>query len=156
MRLWSLHPGYLDAKGLVAAWREGLLAQKVLEGRTKGYTKHPQLSRFRASCDPLSAIGLYLAAIAAEGESRRYRFDREKILEGNACLLAKVPVSVAQIEYEFELLKWKLEKRDMAKFRELLAVASIEPSAAFTVHGGDIAEWEKPLPEVLSRIVKYR
>jgi len=30
MRLWSLHPRYLDAKGLVALWREGLLAQKVL------------------------------------------------------------------------------------------------------------------------------
>ena len=36
MRLWSLHPRYLDAKGLVALWREGLLAQAVLKGQTKG------------------------------------------------------------------------------------------------------------------------
>jgi hypothetical protein len=29
-RIWSLHPKYLDARGLVALWREGLLAQAVL------------------------------------------------------------------------------------------------------------------------------
>ncbi|MEN6399799.1 MAG: pyrimidine dimer DNA glycosylase/endonuclease V, partial [Rectinema sp.] len=29
MRLWTLHPQYLDQKGLTAAWREGLLAKKV-------------------------------------------------------------------------------------------------------------------------------
>ena len=47
MRIWSLHPRYLDAKGLVAVWRETLLAKHVLEGKTKGYKNHPQLNRFR-------------------------------------------------------------------------------------------------------------
>nr|WP_243687290.1 pyrimidine dimer DNA glycosylase/endonuclease V [Methanobacterium formicicum] len=47
MRLWSLHPKYLDVKGLVALWREGLLARAVLKGKTKGYTNHPQLIRFK-------------------------------------------------------------------------------------------------------------
>lgn len=37
MRLWTLHPKYLDPKGLVALWRETLLAQRVLAGRTRGY-----------------------------------------------------------------------------------------------------------------------
>ena len=32
MRLWSLHPCYLDPAGLVAVWREGLLARAVLRG----------------------------------------------------------------------------------------------------------------------------
>ena len=27
MRLWSLHPKHLDPQGLVARWREGLLAR---------------------------------------------------------------------------------------------------------------------------------
>lgn len=37
MRLWSIHPRYLDTKGLVALWRETLLlAQAVLFGNTKG------------------------------------------------------------------------------------------------------------------------
>ncbi len=40
MRLWSLHPKYLDVKGLVRAWREGLLARKALGGETKGYRNH--------------------------------------------------------------------------------------------------------------------
>ena len=133
-----------------------MLAQKVLEGRTKGYTKHPQLDRFRMSDDPLSSIGIYLAALAAEADSRGYLFDREKILRKNALPIAKMPVSVAQIEYEFELLKWKLEKRDETKFRELLAVASLEPNVAFALRGGGIAEWEKPLPEVLSRAAESR
>ena len=47
MRLWTLHPKYLDARGLVALWRESLLAQAVLAGRTRGYRSHPQLERFR-------------------------------------------------------------------------------------------------------------
>ena len=51
MRIWSLHPQYLDRQGLTAAWREGLLAQKVLTGTTKGYRNHPQLRRFRAAGD---------------------------------------------------------------------------------------------------------
>jgi hypothetical protein len=33
MRLWSLHPEYLDANGLVALWREALLAQAFLQGK---------------------------------------------------------------------------------------------------------------------------
>ena len=37
MRLWSLRPKYLDSQGLVALWREGLLAQAVLRGKTRGY-----------------------------------------------------------------------------------------------------------------------
>ena len=41
MRLWTLHPQYLDPRGLVALWREALLAQKVLLGRTRGYRAHP-------------------------------------------------------------------------------------------------------------------
>ena len=47
MRLWSLHPSYLDSAGLVALWQEGLLARKVLSSQTKGYIHHPQLHRFR-------------------------------------------------------------------------------------------------------------
>ena len=47
MRLWSVHPRHLDRQGLTACWREGLLAQKVLTGTTRGYRNHPQLTRFR-------------------------------------------------------------------------------------------------------------
>jgi hypothetical protein len=61
MRLWSLHPKYLDRAGLLAVWREGLLAQQVLMGNTKGYKNHPQLNRFKEQGDKvLLFISAYL------------------------------------------------------------------------------------------------
>src|SRR5436189_4417164 len=79
MRLWTLHPRYLDSKGLVAAWREALLAQKVLQGGTRGYTCHPQLSRFRSHQQPVPAIAAFLAGIAEEAQRRGYHFKLYKI-----------------------------------------------------------------------------
>lgn len=66
VRIWSLHPKYLDRQGLTACWRETLLAQAVLAGRTRGYRSHPQLERFREHPDPISAVGWYLHGIADE------------------------------------------------------------------------------------------
>jgi hypothetical protein len=79
MRLWTLHPKYLDVQGLVALWREALLAREILRGRTVGYRQHPQLKRFKSCRSPSSAINGYLAAVYAEAQSRGYRFDRSKL-----------------------------------------------------------------------------
>lgn len=79
MRIWSLHPQYLDTKGLVALWRETLLAKHVLEGKTKGYKNHPQLDRFKALSNPVNAINAYLAEVYHEAERRGYAFNRDKI-----------------------------------------------------------------------------
>jgi Pyrimidine dimer DNA glycosylase len=79
MRLWTLHPRYLDSKGLVAAWREALLAQKVLAGATRGYRHHPQLIRFQSQADPRAAIASFLVGLADEAANRGYRFDASKI-----------------------------------------------------------------------------
>ena len=66
MRLWSIHPRYLDPQGLVALWREALLAKAVIRGETRGYTNHPQLERFKLHPQPTSAINCYHAADHAE------------------------------------------------------------------------------------------
>jgi hypothetical protein len=66
MRLWTLHPRYLDAQGLVALWREALLARAVLRGETRGYRHHPQLLRFQAHAQPRTAISVFLAGVHAE------------------------------------------------------------------------------------------
>jgi len=79
MRLWSLHPKYLDSKGLVALWREALLAKNVLEGKTKGYKNHPQLLRFKELNDPVGGINQYLTAVYEEALERGYHFNRSKI-----------------------------------------------------------------------------
>jgi hypothetical protein len=106
MRLWSLHPKYLDAKGLVALWREALLAQAVLMGRTKGYTKHPQLERFRESADPEGAIADYLCVVFDESLRRGYHFSAGKI--GPVTSLQVISVTTGQLWYEFDHLQKKL------------------------------------------------
>lgn len=142
MRLWSLHPRYLDTRGLVAAWREGLLAQKVLAGATRGYRNHPQLERFRAHPAPASAIAAYLHAVFDEGHQRGYRFDRAKI--GEAKLDASpIEVTDGQVRYEFGRLMRKLLMRNPAMFERLSAVGEPELHPAFVVVPGPVESWER-------------
>ena len=110
MRLWSLHPGHLDRQGLVALWREGLLAQKVLAGETRGYRRHPQLDRFREHPCPRPAIAAYLHAVADEADRRGYRFDRSRVTTA-ARLADPVPVTTGQLRFEAEHLAAKLRRR---------------------------------------------
>src|ERR1044071_2873546 len=113
MRLWSIHPRHLDAAGLVAVWREGLLARAVLQGRTRGYRHHPQLGRFRESPRPVAAIDSYLLIIYREARKRRYRFDRELPGKGPATR-RKIAVTTGQISFEWQHLQKKLRARDSA------------------------------------------
>jgi len=63
----------------VALWREGLLARAVLLGRTKGYTNHPQLERWKACTDPVGMLDAYLTIVWQEACRREYTFDSTKI-----------------------------------------------------------------------------
>ncbi len=141
MRLWSLHPKYLDHKGLVAVWREALLAKKVLQGKTKGYTKHPQLERFRAYSEPLKAIDTYLYYIYLEACERDYNFDKKKCKNHN--LKKVIRVNSEQIEYEFNHLNKKLQIRDIKKFKELKEMKKIEVNPIFKITKGKVESWEK-------------
>ncbi|MBA3755117.1 MAG: DNA lyase [Nitrosomonas sp.] len=140
MRLWSIHPSYLDAKGLVALWREGLLAQNVLIGKTKGYKNHPQLIRFKAAENPASAIASYLKAVADEADRRGYHFDRNKIL--NEELGGSITVTTGQLDYEFKHLLEKLRKRDSMKYDQLFKTTEIELHPFFNKVTGDREDWE--------------
>ena len=141
MRLWSLHPKYLDAKGIVAVWREGLLAQKVLRGLTKGYRNHPQLDRFKASPDPIAAIASYLDEIAAEATNRNYQFDNSKLMPQRT--RKKIAVTRGQVLYEWEHLKAKLAKRDPEKLAKIKNIREPEVHPLFKIVEGDIEPWEK-------------
>lgn len=141
MRLWSLHPRYLDPQGLVALWRETLLARKVLRGETRGYRHHPQLQRFREARDPLAAIDAYLAAVHAEATARGYAFDASKF--DAAARAVAVPVTRGQLEHEWAHLMRKLEARNPelhARWRDLQRPRT-HPS--FRVVAGGIAGWER-------------
>jgi hypothetical protein len=141
MRIWSIHPKYLDQKGLVAAWREALLAKHVLEGKTKGYKNHPQLDRFKAARFPTDAINKYLSEIYKEAVNRNYHFNREKINWN--FIECKIPVTTGQITYESQHLLNKLKNRDSNKFNELSSLKSFVAHPLFYVIDGEIERWEK-------------
>jgi hypothetical protein len=140
MRLWSLHPSLLDAKGLVALWREALLAQKVLQGKTSGYRAHPQLQRFQQSSDPLAAISAYLWGIHDEAVQRGYAFDASKIVKRRKRLV--LPVSAGQIEFELRHLKAKLRRRDPKRNRTLRHSDHVKTHPLFKVVAGAVESWE--------------
>lgn len=144
MRLWSLHPRYLDAKGLVALWREALLAKAVLEGKTRGYTRHPQLERFKAASDPAALVSRYLAAVLAEADARGYAFDRSKCAA--ACGPAALDVARGQLELERGHLLAKLRVRDPARVAALEAAEPLLPHPLFRVVEGPVAAWERRHP----------
>ena len=141
MRLWSLHPRYLDAKGLVALWREALLAQKVLAGETRGYRHHPQLARFQARRDALGAIGAYLAEVQAEAARRGYAFDAGKIRR--VARRVRMPVTRGQLVYELEHLRAKLRVRDVEAYARIEAPRRPAAHPLFEVVPGEVEEWEK-------------
>jgi Pyrimidine dimer DNA glycosylase len=140
MRLWSLHPKYLDSKGLVALWREGLLARAVLKGETEGYKNHPQLIRFKNLNHPVSYIDSYLLNVYEESLLRSYKFNRNKI--GHDFTESKIKVTNGQIKFECKHLRSKLKVRDQIKYKELLKINLPDTNPVFRVVEGDIEPWE--------------
>jgi len=142
MRLWSLHPCYLDPAGLVAVWREGLLARAVLRGATRSYRRHPQLERFRASGSPVACIDTYLAAVWEEAARRGYRFDRRKL--GRGRVRKRLKVSAGQVAYEWAHLLTKVRRRRPDHARALAHVSELRAHPLFRVVPGPVADWERP------------
>lgn len=141
MRLWTVHPRYLDPKGLVAAWREALLAQKVLAGETKGYRHHPQLIRFQEQPDPLAAMATFLVGIADEAQSRGYRFDATKIAQVRSSVV--IPETRGQLLYEWEHLKAKLQVRHPQMAQQWQSVPIPDPHPLFSIVDGELRSWER-------------
>ena len=142
MRLWSLHPRYLDARGVVALWREALLAQAVLRGETKGYRQHPQLRRFRDRDCPVAYIAQYLRGVHAESVSRGYRFDAGRI--AHADTTGRIDVPRGQIVFEWRHLKAKLAARAPDQCNRLHGTPDPEPHPLMRVVPGGVADWERP------------
>lgn len=140
MRIWSLHPRYLDRQGLTALWRETLLAQKVLLGETKGYRHHPQLERFRATADPAATVGAYLREVVREAERRGYSFDASKIVREAP---VQLPVTAGQLEYEWTHLLAKLKARSPQVYAAVAEITAPETHPLFHVVPGGVEGWER-------------
>jgi hypothetical protein len=161
MRLWSVHPRYLDRQGLTACWREGLLAQKVLTGTTRGYRNHPQLQRFRVEVGaevvadsaevvappvprpPGAPVTTYLHVVVDEAEARGYSYDRSKILEAPRPEL-RLDVTHGQLLHEWAHLRLKLASRSPDVLRRWADVEVPDPHPLFVVVPGGVASWEAP------------
>lgn len=146
MRLWSLDPALLDRQGLVACWREALLAQAVLLGRTKGYTAHPQLRRFRDHPEPVVAVAAYLHGVRDEATRRGYRFDKERIThpaDEHLCATRRIEVTTGQLALERRILLRKLADRSPDDWARATATTSLAPHPLFVIVPGDVAGWER-------------
>lgn len=145
MRLWSVHPRYLDRKGLVALWREGLLAQKVLQGKTKGYRHHPQLERFKNYDNPRKAISFYLKYVWSEAKKRGYHFKKGKISPRPTGKVRLLRLGRGQLIYEFDHLKKKLRQRAPQEYKKIASIKRPQPHPFFRVIKGTVAAWERPI-----------
>lgn len=138
-----MHPRYFDQRALTACWREALLAQAVLAGRTKGYGSHPQLERFRNHPAPSDAIGAYLRGVADEADARGYSFDRSRIIAVDKDV-ASLQLTAGQLSYEWRHLMLKLEHRSPVVAALWSSVHLPDAHPLFTILEGPIAPWERP------------
>lgn len=146
MRVWSLHPAYLDRQGLVACWRESLLAQAVLAGRTRGYRSHSQLVRFRATEDPVAAIGAYLVVVAEEATGRGYRFDTTRVDRPTGVGpdgVPRLPVTEGQVAHEWAHLLAKLAVRSPDRLAAVREVTVVDLHPLFVRVPGPVETWER-------------
>ena len=143
MRIWSVHPKYLDAKGLVALWRETLLAKRVLQNKTNGYRHHPQLTRFKNTEHPIDAINYYLTVVYDEASKRNYHFARNKI--GRFAVAGKIQVTSGQLQHEFSHLLKKLQTRDPERYKILLEIDEPDPHPLFSKTDGPVENWGKSI-----------
>lgn len=140
MRLWTLHPRHLDRQGLLGVWREALLAQAVLSGKTRGYKNHAQLSRFKSQHDPIAAVGAYLRHVRNEAFARGYNFDESRIMDvGQNVVMEETS---GQLQHEWFHLMNKLARRSPTMFADAL---NVKPTShpLFRIVSGGVRKWEK-------------
>lgn len=140
MRLWTIHPKYLDTKGLLAVWREALLAQKVLGNKTKGYRNHPQLRRFKGSTDAVGAIAGYLRGIHSEAVDRGYLFSEDKI--NPIEFSGRIACTRGQLLFEWRHFREKVKLRDVKGFKEIEIIKEPEAHPIFLIVEGEKEDWE--------------
>ncbi len=143
MRLWSFHPKYLDPRGLVAVWREGLLALHVLQNKTTGYRNHPQLQRFKESPSPIRSLSYYLHEVCKEGLYRGYTFNDRKIPKNNFAKVKAITVTQKQVYYEWQHFKKKLKIRNKSHLKTLVDIDNPAPHPLFRVIDGEIEQWKR-------------
>lgn len=123
----------------MTCWHEGLLAQKVLQGRTTGDCHHPQVDRARSCPDAVAAIVSYLHALADEADTRGYHFGRARI-PGPVTPVEPIDVTTGQLDLELAHPCAKVAAR-AREWLPRVGVARAHPS--FRVLHGPGEPWER-------------
>lgn len=161
MRLWSIHPEYLDRAGLLGLWREALLAQQVLHGLSEGYKNHSHMQRFYAlpKEDAMQHMSDYLFYIWQEGKLRGYKLNVNNIKDprNDEPHIMVVPdtlftVTSGQLALEYQILRMKVKERDPRHFERLQNFPTHKmwvpkPNPVFTLIHGKKEFWEKWTPK---------
>lgn len=118
-----------------------MLARAVLRGETRGYTRHPQVERFKAHPHPRLAINSYLAAVHSEASKRGYAFDRSKI--GPVREVQLIPVTSGQLRCEWLHLQQKLAARNPVVLTQMAGVSAPLCHPLFRRVPGPVESWER-------------
>lgn len=164
MRLWSLHPQYLDRKGLGGVWLEGFVGLKALSKERLGYSNHPQLERFKTHINPVGALAEYLEHIASEAISKRgYNYNLgllDPYLQHYELGYDKtIPVTQGQVHYEIEWLLDKLQNRGATLEAEMLLKDyhmigyQVKLHPMFHMVSGNVESWERPEIHITEKTV---
>lgn len=143
MRLWSLHPKYLDTAGLNGLWREACMARNALEqGESHGYYNHPQLERFKKANLSIESIYTYLYYVKQEADKRDFNFTDQGTTQ---TLDHHIPVTNQQLDFEEGHLLDKLKQRDSIEEHNNLTVGQrfLDTHPLFYVINGPVEDWEK-------------
>lgn len=70
MRVWDIHPGFLNRQSLLGEHREIHAIHTILSQGKKGYSRHPETLRWR---DHLAALWLRHEQVAAEMRARGFK-----------------------------------------------------------------------------------
>lgn len=150
MRLWSLHPSYLDKQALQVCWADALQAleyYKQERAYMKGITNdlspyfYPCLDRFRMTGSPIAHITNYLHGLCDESERRNTPFGRAKLPEFTPGLRLKV--TDGQIAREEKLLLLQLNRRKQTQlWMDLFVAEYVQPHPLFEIVSGPVEPWE--------------
>ena len=148
MRIWTLHPRFLDRQGLLGQWREALQAKNALldPHHSSNVCHERQLRRFKAAkIQALSCMGVYLHAVADEMILRGYK-PNVSLIPYYVGTPSLIPVTQGQVNFEIAHLMAKLTERDPSRLLPLSKIRvlmSNQLNPIFKEVGGDIESWEK-------------
>jgi hypothetical protein len=141
MRIWSIHPKYLDSKELLNLWNETIQAKNEFLTKFSGHFSNKQLERFLDLKNPLEAINSYMSSIYREAVKRDFSVD-DSFMDWDFDDSIQIPVTAGQISHEISKLKSRLRERDEKKLQKLNGRTFLELHPIFYSVPGTIEEWE--------------